>query len=308
MSASPSHHPPGAAPCVVWRFTDGRPGHDSQSLGLVQALRERVPLNVFNIGVAPIRRSGLHWLARRFPPGRRLPAPRLLIGAGHGTHWPMLAARRACGGRIVLLMKPSLPLRWFDVCLVPDHDRPRPAANVLVTAGAVNRIRPGGTHDPAQGLVLLGGPSREYGWAPQALTEQLAQLFQARPCERWTVVLSRRTPAGFAERLASSAVRVVPFAAGGDDWLPLQLAQAGEVWVTEDSASMLYEALTSGAQVGVLAMPRRRRGRVARGVESLVAQGRIAAPGRFDTVAASTETFDEAARCAAWIVQQWLSD
>jgi mitochondrial fission protein ELM1 len=44
--------------------------------------------------------------------------------------------------------------------------------------------------------------------------------------------------------------------------------------VTEDSVSMIYEALSSGAQVGLLPMPRKSEaGRVARGVKGLIEEG-----------------------------------
>lgn len=293
-------------PVILWRFTDGRPGHDNQSLGLARALGERADVSVFNIDAGQCRGNIRNWLLRRFPQGRRLPAPTLLVGAGHGTHLPLLAARRAFGGRTVLLMKPSLPVRWFDLCLVPAHDEPEAADNILVTEGVLNRVRPGGAHDPARGLVLLGGPSRHHGWDSRAMVQQLSRLFAARPCQRWTLALSPRTPAGFGSLLRDSRVEVV--AAGDDpDWLPAQLAVAGEVWVSEDSVSMLYEALTSGARVGVLAVPRLRSGRVARGVDALVAAGRIAAPGTLVLAPESNRPFDEAARCAAWIEQQWLN-
>ena len=36
---------------VVWRFSDGKPGHDCQSLGLVDALRRRLPLQCYDIPV-----------------------------------------------------------------------------------------------------------------------------------------------------------------------------------------------------------------------------------------------------------------
>ena len=293
-------------PVILWRFTDGRPGHDGQSAGLARALGERLPVSVFNLEAAACRGSLRHWLLGRFPPGRRLPDPDLLVGAGHATHLPLLAARRARGGRAVLLMKPSLPARWFDLCLVPAHDRPAAAANVLVTEGALNRIRPGGGHDPERALVLLGGPSRHHGWDSQAMVQQIAALLSARPGRRWTVALSPRTPAGFGALLRGAPLEVVE--AGADpDWLPAQLAAAGEVWVSEDSVSMLYEALTSGARVGVLAVPRRRQGRVALGVDALVTAGRVAPPGSLKLAPPAAEPFDEAARCAAWMERRWLN-
>ena len=47
-------------------------------------------------------------------------------------------------------MKPSLPRRCFDLCIVPRHDGLAPDAHTLVTEGALNRIR------PAARATLLG--------------------------------------------------------------------------------------------------------------------------------------------------------
>ena len=129
------------APRVVWRFSDGKPGHDNQSLGLADALQRRLSVALYEVPVLPRQSAWLEWLSGRFPPGRLLPDPWLFIGAGHATQIPMLAARRARGGRAVVLMAPVLPGRLFDLCVIPEHDRPRSAANVIETCGALNRVQ-----------------------------------------------------------------------------------------------------------------------------------------------------------------------
>ena len=95
--------------CVIWRFSDGKPGHEAQTQGLINALAQRRQLQVHELSVHDYRRGLLDIVKKRFAPGTALPAPALLIGAGHATHWPLLAARRARGGRIIVMMKPSLP-------------------------------------------------------------------------------------------------------------------------------------------------------------------------------------------------------
>jgi uncharacterized protein len=39
------------------------------------------------------------------------------------------------------------------------------------------------------------------------------------------------------------------------DWLPALLGAAEEAWVTEDSISMIFEAVTAGARTGILPVP-----------------------------------------------------
>ena len=70
--------------------------------------------------------------------------------------------------------------------------------------------------------------------------------------------------------MADMRLTVVPVAATGPDWLPAQLARAGQAWATADSVSMVYEALTAGAAVGILDVPRQRASRISRDVSSFM--------------------------------------
>lgn len=294
---------------TIWRFTDGKAGHDSQSRGLVQALAERLEIGVWELFVTGSGNAFVSWLTGHYPPGRHLPNPDILVGAGHATHWHLLAARRARGGRAIVLMKPSLPLSWFDLCLVPEHDQSPAAANLLSTRGVLNAIRPGSVHDASTGLIVVGGPSRHFRWDDDLMLSRIEALLKARRCSRWIVASSRRTPASVGERLARlPRVQYEPFSLTDRDWLPARLAEAGEVWVSEDSVSMLYEALSSGAQVGLLAVPRvERSNRVSNGIDALVADGLLSAPGDWQLPPRRHTPLDEAGRCADWIAGQWLN-
>lgn len=299
-------------PLVVWSFTDGKPGHENQTRGLLAALGERVTLAEYPLHVADCRAGLMACLTGRASFGQQLPDPDLLVGAGHATHLPMLNARRLRGGRVVVLMKPTLPVAWFDLCVIPAHDRPRRAVNVLVTRGVLNRVRPRAVREPDTGLILVGGPSDHVRWSTAPVVAAIGELLAHTPALRWTLTTSRRTPADFMAALGPDrpGLTVVPGTQTGPDWLPGQLARAAQVWVTQDSVSMVYEALTSGAAVGLLDVPwRNARDRLARGVEQLVREGLVTP---FDAWRAGTalrapaEPFDEAARCAAWIADRWL--
>ena len=80
-----------AEPVVIWRLTDGKPGHDNQSLGLVEALGRLVEVDARNFHCT------------RLPPaGTQLPPPAFVIGAGRTTQKPLLA-----------LKDNGTPGRWF---------------------------------------------------------------------------------------------------------------------------------------------------------------------------------------------------
>lgn len=305
------------APFVVWHCSDDKPGHDNQIRGLLRALTKRVALQVHTLHMP--ESNTRHRLAtlvdllrRRFPDGRHLPNPDLILGAGHGTHLPMLAARRARGGRVIVFMKPSLPLRCFDLCIVPQHDAVVARANVLYTRGPFNAIEPAPSKLEHHGLILLGGPSKHYRWSDQAMLENIATLARRDPKWSWTVAGSRRTPDSMEQLLRAAQLPKLVYVAArdtGPEWLPFRLAEAPQVWVTEDSMSMVYEALSANAAVGVLPVPRRGFSRVLREMEQLLAEGRLTS---FDdwckgqALLQAGEPFNEAARCAQWIVEHWL--
>lgn len=306
------------ARAVVWRLSDGKPGHDHQSRGLIRALGRLTALECHELnGRGAARRPLWRTLAAWFRPGQGLPDPALLIGAGHATHLPMLAARIARGGRAVVLMKPSLPLRWFDLCLIPEHDRPPLRDNVLVTQGVLNAVRASDCAKPGIGLILVGGPSSHHRWDGPSLVRMVRTILDAHPMVAWRIADSRRTPACTRHRLrAVSSLSTgaapncdwVPHEETGPEWLSKALAEAGTVWVTEDSVSMLYEALSAGAATGLLPVPRRRSSRPSRGVDALLASGQVTAFERWTEGAAlsrSAVPLNEAERCARALLARW---
>ena len=301
---------------VVWRLSDAKAGHDSQSLGLLDALKRRTPVDAYDIPVSSV--AARDWLRGRFPAASLLPDPWLLIGAGHSTHLPLLAARRSRGGRAIVLMTPDLPKCWFDLCVVPDHDRPRPAPGVLVTRGSLNRMQAvasrGDSSQNRRGLLMIGGPSRHYRWNHEQVIEELAGVFRYSPVRHWVLTTSRRTPPGFAERVRSMIfnrnlrLTIHSWRDTPDQWLALQLAGACCTWVTEDSVSMVYEALTAGVPVGLLSVPPRRQDRIVRGVQALVASGNVMRFNhwsRGNPLPRPVEEFDEANRVAEQIFNRW---
>jgi mitochondrial fission protein ELM1 len=296
------------SPLIVWLVGDGKPGHVNQSLGLADALARAAPTEVHRLAALPFWRAWLALLLKRAP-ARGLPPPDLIVGAGHATHLTLLAARRACGGCSIVLMKPSLPRRLFDLCILPAHDGVEADAQTLVTKGALNRIRASHTRDPNQGLILIGGESKHFEWDSDAIQVQIKSILARTPDVHWTLATSRRTPAEFLAQLSPAPnLAVVPHTATASDWLPAQFARCGTVWVTPDSASMVFESLTAGADVGVFDLPVNPKSRVGAAIAALADTQRVT---RFASWCASgllhpnLHPLAEADRCANWILE-WL--
>lgn len=265
-------------PVVIWRLMDGKPGHESQSLGLVRALERLHPVHCEDIPVAGLALGPLAWVSRRFPAGAFRPRPDLLIGAGHATHWPLLCARRAWGGATLALMKPSMPRHWFDWVVAPAHDQVD-GDNVIVTQGVLNAMQPGRKR-PGHALVLVGGESKHFPWDNNRVMVQVEAILARMPQAR--VTDSRRTPGPLRQELASRfAARYQPWESCPPGWLAAELAEAEAAWVSEDSVSMIYESLTAGCAVGLigLARPDQPAGRLVRGIQTLERAGQVI---RFD--------------------------
>jgi len=296
---------------VIWAFTDGKAGHENQTRGLLAALGKHRPLDIRWIPVPAYSSMLASLIAKRFLPGADLPTPDYLLGAGHRTHLPMIAARHARGGRSIVLMKPTLPRVWFDLCLIPQHDN-TDGANVLHTRGALNTVTPG-TKDKHKGLILIGGPSRHHSWSEKALLSQIENIVQSDTNIKWTLTTSRRTPPSSTKSLLSlnySNLQIVPVQKTGREWLPQQLASAAFVWASEDSVSMIYEACTAGAALGLLAVPARRRGtkKIQQGIQMLVRDGLATSFAQWQSkkqLTAPDQAFNEAARIADLILEKW---
>lgn len=270
---------------MILLLQDGKPGHENQAFALLEALQERLPLVVHPIAV-PARRGALVRLVGAWMQARRLPRPDLVIGAGHATHVALLLLAALARVPSLVLMRPSLPLQWFSKVVAPSHDvvGRRSSARVIETWGPLCRhgVSPGGTAacTPST-LVLLGGPSKHHHWDPASLEMNLAALLAAEADPSgWCLVTSRRTPAGALERLARALdlqpEQLMPWQHCPAGWLAAALARRPQVWVTEDSMSMLFEALSAGARVGLLPVPRRRRQtRLQAALDRLVSEGYV---------------------------------
>lgn len=297
------------APLPILLLTDGKPGHENQSLGLIEAIGRLTPVAVEK---ARITRRGLAgWLDLPVI-GHR---PSLIVGAGHRTHLPMIALSRRTDAPCVLLMKPSIPASFFDQCIIPEHDLGKRDAgpNIIVSKGALNRVPPLKETTKNGGLILIGGPSRAHDWDEAAVIRSVAEIVESGGDRPWRMTDSRRTPDGTLDRIRNTCPGVAsyPHTRTGAEWLPQRLAEAAEVWVTSDSISMIYESLSSGARVGLIPTPLRKAGRVSRGVDQLIKERWITpfkAWKQDHRLPAPPRILREADRCATLVLERYFHD
>lgn len=296
---------------TVWCLLDGRPGHQNQVFGLAEALQQRSNIKICHVQISDTRQRLRTLTANQLQLSGIDSSPDMIIGAGHRSHLPLWLLRRRFNAKSVVLMKPSLPLSWFDVCLVPTvHNLKSPPANVISTKGVLNRIQPNSNKQQNTGICLVGGPSAHYEWSDEKVIRQLEAVLADNKRD-WVIATSRRTPAPFVSQLQKHTKHATVVTPDETDrnWLPQQLGKAEVAWVTEDSVSMMYEALTSGAAVGVLELQRKKNNRVTECTDSLVRDGDVTRWHSWkptNQLSVPENPLCEAARCAIEIINRGL--
>jgi mitochondrial fission protein ELM1 len=317
-------------PLTIVAYFDGRLGHEKQTRGVLQALAALTPTNVIhkNVKISPAA-SCRNWVAYLLSYFRILntehffgPAD-LIIGTGTHTHIPMLLekdSRFKLSGekaRVVTCMTPEPLLRGrFDLCCVPRHDDPPPLKNVFVTLGPPCPVRFEKRHNPDRGLILLGGVDKKsHTWNSGLAAEQIQAIIDREPAWQWTVSSSPRTPEDTCRGLeAMAATREhLTFYRSKDTppgWVEEQYALHNTVWVTADSISMVYEALSGGCSVGILPVEwLRPDNKFQKSLNFLHEKKMIVYFEEWQAGAPMppppAEPFNEAARCAREILGRW---
>ena len=188
-----------------------------------------------------------------------------------------LVMARMLMARAVVNMTPSLlPLRRFDLCVLPAHDLgdKTPEANVVVSPLAL------GYHDRVAAMhaagrmiddydlmksgpfwgVAIGGPSKACPWNGDRVLDELAVLHGLARGEdkRLLVTTSRRTPGhclAWLKKHYFGSEQVAYFLNAAEDPynpLPAIYELAETMFVTGDSFSMVSEAIHAGLHPVVL--------------------------------------------------------
>lgn len=269
---------------------EGSPGHLVQSRGLAREMAAQsgaalaeYPVRLSLRGVfRPLLRSACG-LARRGLPERllrfayRLPeapppaAEAIVVSGGRGFCYAVSLARRS-GAKLIYCGDPApLPARWCDVVVSPQPLPGHPGAlgsGMLLTEISLQRIAGQGdalrqrfaqSGGSLLAALLIGGDSRSHRYTAadwQALIDAVNHL--GGQGWRWLLSTSRRTPPAVEARLragirADYLLQAVWWHAAPARVLPAFLDAATLVLVTQDSLSMLSEAVAAGKPALALA-------------------------------------------------------
>ncbi len=306
---------------------DGRPGHEKQTKGILQAMQTMAAVDFFPIRVRRekpqmllFRTLSLLLTGGAFFPG--LPdisnETDLLLGTGSTTHLPLLGLKKRYGVPAITCMKPPLHLRKrFDLCCVPEHDGLREGGNIMLTSGAPNCSINRGNHQADRGLILLGGiDQKSHRWDSEQLCAMVRRILEAEGAMHWYISSSPRTPpetVRMLDRLARESTNATFFRYQDTKtgWIEEQYDASSKVWVSADSISMMYEALTAGCKVGILPVEWKRNGKFKRNEDLLVQKGLVVPyPLWANGCCAWREdiNINEAQRCAERILRKWFPD
>ena len=240
---------------VIWRFTDGKAGHDKQSLALVDSLMNQTKCRLFDFNVQGQRNPILNIIFKNYKLPEGITKPDIAIGAGHKTHLHLLAIKRCFNAKIVVIMKPSIPLIFFDLCIIPKHDGIKNGPNIINTQSSLVKFNSNLKKKENTGLILIGGPSKHYFWDSKTVLEEICKISKKFKFRKLLLSTSRRTPFDFLDQLNElniPDIKVYEYSKIKSDWLDKHINKVKNIWVTNDSYSMVTEALASGADVNII--------------------------------------------------------
>jgi len=306
-------------------FLDGRAGHEKQSQAIVHELGQLVDVEVTQVRLPSVTVVGrvvefLRILLQSQKDDNGCPADTdLLIGTGSRTHLILLGYGKKIRKPVVTCMAPEPFLRpWFDLCCVPKHDGLRQAENIFLTDGPPVLWSPVVDRDPVKGLILVGGTDeRSHIWDSQDVVANIQEIASHHLDIQWNVSTSPRTPDDTVELLrqvaaAQSNVAFFHFRDTPRGWVEEQYAESTYAWVTADSISMVYEAVTAGCKVGILPVQwHDSENKFQKSIDFLVERGLIT---MFDPACKTLledcdgGNFNEARRCAVEILGRFFPE
>jgi len=238
---------------------------------LPSADREGVLRWLKEAGASSLAERAVKEIASRNCDGRNV----LFLSAGSSAAPFTTALSKTFGGRSCTLMTPSvLGTDPFDFAIVPEHDHPPDKENVFPTLGAPNAIFPDELERKGWELsqlyppreccsfekrwsLLVGGDDGNYRVSAEWAERTLSPIFDAAERLRADlyVTTSRRTPKETEDALAllakgKNSTRML-LLASSDPFNPVpgMLGLCSVIFVTEDSVSMVSEAVTAGRTV-----------------------------------------------------------
>jgi hypothetical protein len=268
-------------PLKIIFLADTRPGHYHLAQGVIAALARLRPVEVTRVEVNRKWIVPTRWLRRRivaksfFPPrmlrmayridAYALPKADLVVSAGGETHMPNICVSRFfdipsifCGS----LLRGLGPENFSLIVSSYDRDAGSDRHMVVLKPSSIDPDalgrpasvpRYGPERHPKLAGLLIGGNAGPFRYRRKEWEQLLAFAAEISKVwgTRWLVSTSRRTPDYVADQIAALAkdesvvARFIDYRTEGPGTLPQIFAQAEIIVCTEDSSTMVSEAVSA---------------------------------------------------------------
>ena len=184
----------------------------------------------------------------------------LFVGAGSTTYYALKFYARRYAKPSVALMYPKGYRKDFSVIIAGAHDRPEPRANLKISPVSLSFSHPQGLYRPQRKAVgfIIGGSNSCFEMGDEILKQIEGVRAQFADCE-FALTTSPRTP-----RATESALEKLSWdysvIYSREPVNPISdfLAQCEWVFISEDSVSMISDAVSNGsASVAILSLKRK---------------------------------------------------
>lgn len=255
---------------TCWIVTEGIAGTENQCLGIAEALGVRPVIKRIKLKspwrqLSPWLRFGHQYALASGSATLAPPYPDILIAGGRKSIGIALHVKKKSGGKtfLVQVQDPRISPKHFDLVIAPQHDGIR-GGNVLLTTGALHRVTPEKiaaekkkfesklSHLPHPRVALLIGGSGESHTMTHDNTKKLVDdLLKLKA--GIMVTASRRTGAENTRLLREKLTgeNIFFWDGTGDNPYFAMLGLADHIIVTEDSVSMISEAISTGKPVHI---------------------------------------------------------
>lgn len=243
-------------------LSDGRPGHVNQAIALVTLMGleyDICPVNYKNrfLKLLSYIFDALYIrCSRLFHCNVPSETYSFIVAAGSTTAYPLKVLAKQLGVSSIAMMLPRGYRYDYDIIFAQRHDQPPSGANIVEVPANFSFVSPQGLYRASKKAlaVVIGGDNAVFRFDTALLRRQLDGIFDAHADYELAVTTSPRTGKDiegllkeypFDYRIIYSENPVNP--------IPDFLYQCERVFITQDSTSMISEAIANGqAYVEVL--------------------------------------------------------
>ncbi len=257
---------------LCWVLTEGRKGHEIQSMALAQRIAHNTCKHTFSLNqpwatftprLIPGFQYGHQWKTANKPDFTQ--PPEIIITAGRkaaamGKYIAQSLKNAQANTKHIQILDPKDSVHNYDLLLIPSHDL-KSGPNTINFCGSIHPFSPQWFKTPAPVLtekqeqlaIIIGNPTTKY--FQQAFKAELQQIRHNHPS----------VPLVFcgSPRLAEKTIAHIKTLIQPDDkyWFEQQdgdnpyqtlLRQAKQLFVTADSINMMSECASSNVPVTLL--------------------------------------------------------